>query len=695
MSELTGDIERDLTHDGFEPIMSVAPAPRGDEQADEPAPAGSTPGSFRRAGKRLVRNPVAMISLGFILLMFFLAIFGPALAPYDPASQDFHTFEPISWQHWLGTDNLGRDVLSRMLVGTRVSMQTGFEVTFMVLIVAVPLGLLVGFAGGWLDLGTNRVLDAINAFPALLLALAVAAILGPGLTNAMIAIAIVAVPGLVRLVRAQTLALREETYVEASRSIGTSKTKIIGKRVLPGVISPLVVAATLLLGTAILIEAGLSFLGLGQQPPAPSWGNMLQVGNQYVRTEPMMLIVPGVAISLAVLAFNLFGDSLNDALGLSGTKAPKGQKRGRMGLTSVAPPVASPDPATATVGVEQADATPAPVPLLSVRNLSVEFTTPQGPVTVVSDVSFDVAPGEVLGLVGESGCGKSVTSSAVMRLIASPPGRVTSGEVVFEDRNLLELPFGEMRKLRGNDIAMVFQDPMSSLNPAFTIGNQLVEAIRLHNKVKKSVARRRAAAMLAQVGIPDATARLDDYPHNLSGGMRQRVVIAMALVNEPKLVIADEPTTALDVTVQAQILELLKNLQRDLGMAILFVTHDLGVIADICDRVVVMYAGQVVEQAPVHELFASPQHPYTRALLRSIPQTIGGSERLVSIPGVVPTPSDWPHGCRFADRCVLAIDACRAAPVELEAVDRTLVRCIRHGVVESPTAPAETTAVSS
>jgi len=236
-----------------------------------------------------------------------------------------------------------------------------------------------------------------------------------------------------------------------------------------------------------------------------------------------------------------------------------------------------------------------------------------------------------------------------------------------------------MRELRGNDIAMIFQDPMSSLNPAYTVGNQLVEAIRLHSDMPKKAARDRAAEFLDLVGIPDARARLQEYPHRLSGGMRQRVIIAMALVNEPKLVIADEPTTALDVTVQAQIIELLKRLQRELGMAVLFVTHDLGVIADICDRVIVMYAGQVVEQANVHDLFATPQHPYTAALLRSIPQSIGGEERLVSIPGVVPVPSAWPHGCRFAERCDVATPECDEAPISLDVVDGALVRCIRPG----------------
>ena len=256
-----------------------------------------------------------------------------------------------------------------------------------------------------------------------------------------------------------------------------------------------------------------------------------------------------------------------------------------------------------------------------------------------------------MGLVGESGSGKSVTSMSIMRLIPSPPGRITGGAVFFEGRNLLELPFAEMRELRGSDLSMVFQDPMSSLDPSFTIGHQLVEGIRLHQSVRRAQAKARAVELLDLVGIPDAKSRMGEYAHRLSGGMRQRVMIAMALLNDPKFLIADEPTTALDVTIQAQILELLKRLQEELGMSMIFVTHDLGVVADICDRVLVMYAGQIVEHAPVHDLYAQPLHPYTEALLGAIPRADETLARLVTIPGVVPVPGAWPSGCRFAPRC--------------------------------------------
>jgi oligopeptide/dipeptide ABC transporter ATP-binding protein len=293
-------------------------------------------------------------------------------------------------------------------------------------------------------------------------------------------------------------------------------------------------------------------------------------------------------------------------------------------------------------------------------------------------VSFGVDAGEVVALVGESGSGKTVSSLAIMRLVASPPGRITSGSVTFAGRDLLSLSFKEMREVRGDQIAMAFQDPMTSLNPAFTIGTQLVDTIRLHRTMSKSAARERARELLELVGIPDPERRLGDYPHQLSGGMRQRALLALALSCEPKLLIADEPTTALDVTVQAQILDLLRSLQERTGMAVIFVTHDLGVVADLCSRVLVMYAGQVVEEASVEELFAHPRHPYTEGLLAAIPQAETSGERLASIPGVVPSAIAMPTGCRFHPRCPYAIPECETVPVELTTVsDRHRARCIR------------------
>ncbi len=301
-------------------------------------------------------------------------------------------------------------------------------------------------------------------------------------------------------------------------------------------------------------------------------------------------------------------------------------------------------------------------PLLRVRDLKTYFVTDRGAGTAraVDGVSFDLQPGETLGIVGESGCGKTVTSLSILRLIPEPPGHIRPGSYIeFEGRNLLTLAPKELRAIRGNRIAMIFQEPMTSLNPVLTIGDQVAEAAIVHQRLSRRAARARAIEMLQQVGIPDPGSRVDDYPHQLSGGMRQRVMIAMALICHPQILIADEPTTALDVTIQAQILELLARLQQQLGMAVLLITHDLGVVAGTADRVVVMYAGQVVETAPTPELFARPEHPYTEGLMASIPRLDRPRERLHSIPGSVPAATAWPTGCRFHPRCPYAWEKCR------------------------------------
>ena len=315
--------------------------------------------------------------------------------------------------------------------------------------------------------------------------------------------------------------------------------------------------------------------------------------------------------------------------------------------------------------------------VLEVINLETTFFTDDGAVPAVDDISFSIYEGEILGIVGESGIGKSVTSLSVMRLIPSPTGKITSGQILFEDKDLVKLTDKEMRRVRGKDVAMIFQEPMTSLNPLFTIGNQLLEAIRIHHKKwSKQQMRERAIEILKLVGLPRAEALLKDYPHQLSGGMRQRVMIAMALVCNPKLLIADEPTTALDVTIQAQILQLMKNLNDQLNTAVMLITHDLGVVAETCERVIVMYAGQIVEEASVHDLFKKPAHPYTQGLLQSVPDMRFKKEALYSIPGSVPKPGTIETGCRFAERCQFAMPRCTTETPELyEAATGQMARC--------------------
>lgn len=297
--------------------------------------------------------------------------------------------------------------------------------------------------------------------------------------------------------------------------------------------------------------------------------------------------------------------------------------------------------------------------ILEVKELETTFFTDSGNVSAVDRISFSIHEGEVLAIVGESGCGKSVTSLSIMGLVPSPPGKITNGQILFQNRDISKLTDKQMRSIRGNEIAMIFQEPMTSLNPLFTIGNQLIEAISIHNpKWSKKEASKKAIEMMKLVGLPRAEELIKDYPHQLSGGMRQRVMIAMALVCDPKVLIADEPTTALDVTIQAQILKLMRDLNERLNTAVLLITHDLGVVAETCERVIVMYAGQIVEEAPVNEIFKNPQHPYTKGLIQSVPDMRYKKEVLYSIPGNVPKPGSIKVGCRFAPRCEYAHERC-------------------------------------
>jgi len=317
-------------------------------------------------------------------------------------------------------------------------------------------------------------------------------------------------------------------------------------------------------------------------------------------------------------------------------------------------------------------------PLLEIRSLSTHFFTEDGVVRAVENVSFEINSGEILSLVGESGCGKSVTGLSILRLIPSPPGQIVSGEILFDGINLLQLKEKEMEKIRGNDISMIFQEPMTSLNPVFTIGDQIMEAILFHQGLGKAEARRRAIDMLDRVKIPSPEIRVDAYPHQLSGGMRQRAMIAMALSCQPKLLIADEPTTALDVTIQAQVLNLLREIQREMGTSVMLITHDLGVVAEVADRVAVMYAGRIMEYGPIDTIFSQLRHPYTKGLLESIPQLREKKKRLDAVPGQVPDPMNLPMGCKFHPRCYLMIDECKKAEPPLFQVNGDhSSRCIR------------------
>jgi peptide/nickel transport system ATP-binding protein len=636
--------------------------------------------SSRRMWRRFRKNKIAMVAVGFIVFLILVAILAPALAPYDPDELDLqNTLAEPSSEHWLGTDDLGRDTLSRLIYATRLSIRATAVTMLLAIVVAVPLGLIAGYFRGWSDAIIGRTTDALFTFPPIVMGISIVALLGPSITNLSIAMAIVFIPGLVRLTRGQVLAVREEVYIEASRSVGTGSARILRTHILPNVASPVIVSVSASFGYILLLESSLSFLGLGEPPPAASWGGMLQRAYQSVFVAPLQIVWPGLAIAFAVLAFNLLGDGLRDAMGRESVRVSRRSLRTTRRPTrdvAAAAQAFRDDVDRLTGG---AGATNEPAPVLEVENLAVEFITPEGWVRVVDDVSFTVRPGETVGLVGESGSGKTVSVLAVMGLLPEGQGRVAGGSAKLGGRDLIGLDDKALRKVQGSDVAMIFQEPMTSLNPAFTIGNQIAESVRAHRRVSKKEAWRRAVEMLELVGIPDAAQRVNEYPHNFSGGMRQRAMIAMALACDPKVLIADEPTTALDVTIQAQILELLRRLQRELGMAIVFVTHDLGVVAEICDLVAVLYGGQTVERAAVDDLFARPRHPYTEALMASIPQAAPPGDHLRVIPGVVPRPDEMPAGCHFHPRCEYAQPRCAEAPIGVTVLGPGAeVRCVRH-----------------
>ena len=502
-----------------------------------------------------------------------------------------------------------------------------------------------------------RAVEAIVSIPGIMVAIVVIAILGTGLHRAMFALGILYSTAFLRLARSVVLTEREEVYVKSARVVGAKPSRILIRHIFLNIAPPLIVQVTLTVGAVLLAEAGLSFIGIGVQPPQASWGTMLNTAVSYMELNPFLAVPPGLAIVATVLAVNLLGDVLRDSIG-RGIRMPAtpGRTLSKVRSAERAPLEARPDDALLVDGLEV-------------------LVSPKGgeEVQVVTDMSIRIGKGETLGLVGESGSGKTVTGLALMGLIGAG-GRIAKGRVLLDGTDLLSLSPAGLEKARGNDIAMVFQDPTTSLNPAYTVGSQIAEVLRVKQGLSRRAAWDRTVALIDRVGIPRAAERAEAFPHELSGGMAQRIAIARALSCDPKLLIADEPTTALDVTVQQEILDLFRDLQEEFGMAMLFVTHDLAVAADVCDRIAVMYCGEIVETAPVDQLFAAPAHPYTLGLLSAMPHGSSGTPPLPVIPGAVPTPGHWPEGCRFAPRCAYADAAC-AAPVPLTG-GRRLVRCV-------------------
>ncbi len=644
------------------------------------APASRT--GLREGWQRLARNRLAVVGLVVLALLGGLALLAPLLPLADPNATDpsNRLLRPFTDSaHLLGTDALGRDLLSRLIWGLRVSLAVGIAATLVAAVVGSLIGLLAAWFGRWTDMALMRGIDVVMAFPYLLLALAIVAVLGPGLLNALFAIAIVNIPFFARAVRGSTLSLIERDFIEAARKSGYSHARILFSELLPNVLPVIIITMSTTLGWMILETAGLSFLGLGAQPPQADLGSMLGEGRRLLMNAPHVAALPGLAILVLVVAINLVGDGLRDLL----------DPRLRSGaLSRPLAATASDAPAKrAAAGGEALVAHACEQPLLGVRQLRTHFLAGQRTLRAVDDVSFDIAPGAALGIVGESGSGKSVTALSMLGLVATPPGRIVGGRIDYHGGgqgavDLVGTPLARLQAIRGNRIAYIFQDPQTTLNPLMRIGDQVAETVWQHRGCSWQQARARALELLEEVRIPDAAHRMRAWPHELSGGQRQRVVIAMALANEPDLLIADEPTTALDVTTQAQVLDLLDALRRRHNAALLFISHDFAVVAQLCDQVQVMYAGRIVEAGPAAELFATPHHPYTERLLACVPE-LGQPERVMeAIPGLPPAVDDLPPGCAFAPRCHLATEACQSAPIALQAIaPGRLVRCIRHAEV--------------
>jgi peptide/nickel transport system permease protein len=609
----------------------------------------------------LARNRLALAGGIVMSLVVLLALLTPVLPlAYPDVTNTGNRFQPVfSDDALLGTDHLGRDLLSRLMWGTRLSLAVGFAAAIVAATLGAAIGIIAGFYGGRTDNIIMRGVDMLMAFPYILLALAIVAALGPGLFNALIAVAAVNVPFFARNIRGITVGIAHKEFVDAARLAGLSNTRIILSEILPNVIPVIVIAMSTTIGWMILETAGLSFLGLGSQPPQADLGSMLGEARSALITNPHTSIVPGVMILIIVMSINLLGDGVRDAL----------DPRLKSGALS--------RPMAAT-RVERRGPVPEPVGkgLLEVQGLETQFDVKDRVYRAVGGVDLHVEKGECLGIIGESGSGKSVTALSLMGLVASPPGVITGGAVHYDGEDLIGAPYKRLRDMRGRNVAYIFQDPLSTLHPLYRVGDQLIEAIRAHRPIGKREGQAKAIELLKAVRIPNAESRVTDYPHEMSGGMRQRVGIAMALANDPDIIIADEPTTALDVTVQAQVLTILDDLRRSRGLAIIFITHDFGVVAQLCDRVAVMYAGRIVEEGATRDVLETPRHPYTARLMACVPELGGGKRRLEAIAGLPPVVDKLPEGCAFADRCLKVQPECRAGEIPLDHVGDRKVRCL-------------------
>jgi len=658
-------------------IPSMAPAP-----ADQAETTTAAAAPARNAGKaaitkfskhRLFTSPGAMAGLVWLAALVTASLTAPLWLPFKTEDQDFTAvLSGPTAAHWLGTDELGRDILSRIFAAAAGTLGT----SMLTVIVGVGLGtilaILAAGAGERAEGVISRVTEVMMSLPGTVIILAVIGAVGTNIPVVMAILGILMSAGIYRVILGQAKSLQSQLYVDAAKVDGAGPLRISLRHVLPGLANTIVVQAALIFAVGMLIQAGLAFIGFGPPIPQPSWGGMIQGASQHVYDAPWMMVPTGAVLALTVLSANAIGNALGKAPNTAAPHLPPAAAR-RQRAKAVAA-IAAAAPVHVTDDASGGDAAKG---TLSVRNLSVGV---DNGVRLVTDVSFDVEQGTVLGLVGESGCGKTMTALSLLGLLPSGVS-VTGGQILWNGRNLAATTDKDMESVRGREIALISQEPMRALDPMFTVGYQLTATIRRLRGMGKAEAGAEALSLLEKVGIVDAARILKTYPHQISGGMAQRVAIALALSGKPKLLVADEPTTALDVTVQAEILSLLRAPVKDTGMSVVMVTHDLGVVADICDQVAVMYAGQVVENGRTAAILDSPRHPYTLALLAADPHANHADsmpERLATISGQVPQPKDWPTGCRFTARCQFAGSAClEPVPLLPSGAGDGLVRCVK------------------
>ena len=600
--------------------------------------------------RSFLRHKTGVVGAAMLGIALLVAILAPLIAPYDPYEPVRITpddiFQRPSPAHLLGTDDAGKDVLSSLIFGARVSLTVGFAAAAIAILIGATVGIVAGYQRGWFGSLLMRITDIFLVIPDLALMIVLVAIIGPSLGTIILVIGILGWTGTARLVRAQTLSVRERKYVMRAKAVGAGDVHILRRHILPAVLPLMLANMVLVVSLAILDESSLAFLGLGD-PTLISWGQMLNFAFDRGAVSVgawWALLAPGFAIVWVVLGTTLLGTALEDAVN---------PRLKRHHLETPGSDVTREGPVAPPLPVADGSA----APILRVQNLAIEFDTPKGPLRAVDGVSFDLRRGETLGLVGESGCGKTTTVLGLLRLLP-PGGKIVQGSVWFDGEDLVGLDGRSLRSFRWTRLSLIFQGAMNALNPVRTVGDQISEAIRLHAPTTtKQQAAARTGELLERVGI--SARRAKEYPHTYSGGMRQRAMIALALACDPDVIVADEPTTALDVMIQAQILELLGGIARDFGMGIILVTHDLGVVAQVCDRVVVMYGGVVAEENDAATLFREPQHPYTQQLLLSFPNLANPDRPLRGIPGTPPRLDAMPPGCRFAPRCPHAFDRCR------------------------------------